>query len=327
MPSRPRCARSRPPPGRAILPPTLAAPVDDGLRRGGFYHEADLVIDDDSTHEVTARGSVEARYKGRVLRAEELDYDRDSGIVTARGDVRIVNADGTAQFAQEIVLDKDMTEGVAVGFSSRLSGNVKMAAAGVVRETDQITELNHAIFTPCPICAEDHGGAPTWSIKARKVIENKKKKSLFFHDAVIQVKNIPVLYLPIFLSAEPSADRRSGFLLPLPTFSGARGFSLEQPYYLVISKSQDITITPQFNTKVNPFLNIDWRARFYSGLMDVRAGFTYDRDFNSGGDKFGPLTTRSYILANGLFKSVADLVLGFAPPNRLPTSCSSISTR
>ncbi len=125
------------------------------------------------------------------------------------------------------------------------------------------------------------------------------------------MKNFPILYLPVFLSAEPAADRRSGFLLPLPTFSGARGFSLEQPYYQVISKSQDITITPQINTKVNPFLNIDWRARFYSGLMDVRAGFTDDQDFSSGGDKFGPRTTRSFILANGLFNLSPTWYWGF----------------
>ncbi len=307
-------ARAQTPAPAAVEAPASAgstAPADDGLRGGGFYLEADLLIDDDANHTVTARGAVEARYQGRVVRAEELDYDRDSGIVTARGNVRIVNADGTSQFAQEIVLDKDMSEGVAVGFSSRLSGGVKMAAAGVERQTDQITELNRAVFTPCPVCADNHGGEPTWSIRARKVIENKKKQSLLFRDAVIEVKGVPILYLPVFLSAEPAADRRSGFLLPLPTFSGARGFSLEQPYYQAISKSQDITITPQFNTKVNPFLNIDWRKRFYSGFMDVRAGFTYDQDFTSGGDKFGPLTSRSYILADGLFNLSPTWYWGF----------------
>ena len=77
--------------------------------------------------------------------------------------------------------------------------------------------------------------------------------------------------------------------------------SYEQPYYHVISPSSDITIAPQFNTKVNPFLNIDYRKRFYSGVIDVRAGVTDDQDFTSGGDKFGPRTARSYILAAGQF--------------------------
>ena len=226
--------------------------------------------------------------------------------------MRILNADGTSQFAEAIVLDKDMTEGVAIGFSSRLAGNVKMAAAGVERRTDQITELNRAVFTPCPVCADNHGGAPTWSIRAKQVIENKKKQSLYFKDAVIEVKGVagPV-FAGVPIGGAGAADRRSGFLLPFPTFSGARGFSLEQPYYQVISKSQDITITPQINTKVNPFLNIDWRVRLYSGLIDVRAGYTYDYDFMSNGDKFGSLTSRNYILADGLFNLSQTWYWGF----------------
>ncbi len=69
----------------------------------------------------------------------------------------------------------------------------------------------------------------------------------------------------------------------------------------MISPSQDLVISPQINSKVNPFLNIDYRQRFYSGALDVRAGYTYDQDFTSGGSKFGPDTSRSYILGSGVF--------------------------
>ncbi|MHB8530949.1 MAG: LPS-assembly protein LptD, partial [Caulobacteraceae bacterium] len=286
----------------AIASVRAAAAVQDGLGGGGFYLEADQLIDDEANHRVSARGAVEARYKGRVVRAESLDYDRDTGVVVARGDVRIINPDGTAQFAQAITRDKDMSEGVAIGFSTRLAGGVKIASASVERRSDQVTELDRAVYTPCPVCADNAPASPTWSIRAKKVVEDKKKQRLFFQDAVIEVKNIPVFYLPVFWAADPSADRKSGFLLPIVAYSGKRGLSWEQPYYQVISKSQDITITPQINTKVNPFLNIDWRKRFYSGTMDVRAGYTYDQDFTSNGTKFGPMTSRSYILANGLFE-------------------------
>ena len=86
------------------LPPPVAAkprsqPPDDGLRGGGFYLEADRLIQDEGRHTVTAEGSVEARYRGRVLRSDELDYDSDTGIVRAHGHVRISNDDGTSQFA------------------------------------------------------------------------------------------------------------------------------------------------------------------------------------------------------------------------------------
>ncbi len=276
-------------------------PADDGLTGGGFYPEADELTQDDTNQLVTAKGGVEARYKGRVLRAEELDYNRDSGVVTARGKVQILNQDGTAQFADAITLDKDMTEGVAIGFSTRLQGNVKIAAASAMRQGEENTELRNAIYTPCEVCAENGRQQPTWSIRARKVIQNRKKHIVYYQDAVIQVFGVGVLYLPAFWTADPEVDRKSGLLPPLVTFSQKRGATYEQPYYQVIGKSQDLLITPQLNTKVNPFLNLQWRRRFYSGGIDVRAGYTYERDFDSHGDRLGELTSRSYILAGGAF--------------------------
>jgi LPS-assembly protein len=193
-----------------------------------------------------------------------------------------------------------------------LQEHVQIAAAGATHPNHDVTILTHVIYTPCAICKT--GGAtrpPTWSIRAKRVVENKRRKTLVFHEAVIEVRGQPVFYLPVLAGSDPSAERKSGFLLPFITYSGERGLSYQQPYYLVISPSQDITISPQINSKVNPFLNIDYRKRFYSGILDVRAGATYDRDFTSGGTKFGPDTARSYILGSGVFRLDPSWIWGF----------------
>jgi LPS-assembly protein len=283
-------------------PATATPPADDGLAGGGLYLEADTLTQDKTTHHVIATGGVEIRYKGRVLRAERVDYDSDTGAMAASGNVEIINADGTAQFAETISLDKDLSAGFAEAFSTRLQNNVQIAAQDVRRTGGEVTEFHRVIYTPCPVCAEKGHGPPTWSIKARSVVENKARKTLTFKDAVVQVLGQPVLYLPVLEAADPTAVRKSGFLLPLITFSGPRGASYEQPYYQVIEPSQDLLITPQINTRVNPFLKLDWRKRFYSGTVEVRAGYTYDYDFTSDGDKFGKETSRSYILSNGEFQ-------------------------
>jgi LPS-assembly protein len=283
----------------AKAPP--AAEPDDGLRGGGFYLEADSLTRNDATHHVIAEGGVEARYKGRVVRAESLDYDTLTGVVIAKGHVQIVQPDGAVQFASQIQMDKSMSEGFALGFSTRLTGDVKIAAARTISHGAGLTEFDYVIYTPCEICATK-AGRPSWSIRARRVVENKKAKTLAFHDAVVEVKGFPILYLPMLPAADPSADRKSGFLIPNITISGIRGFSWEQPYYQVISPSQDLTLTPQINGRVNPFLNADYRLRTYSGLTDVRVGYTYDQDFTSGGHKFGADTSRSYILGSGQYQ-------------------------
>jgi LPS-assembly protein len=295
-------AHAKPLASMAAPPKAPPAPApDDGLAGGGFYLEADSLLKDDDTHHVTATGDVEARYKGRVIRADNLDYDTVSGLVTATGHVRIIQADGATQFADRITLDKDASEGFAAGFSARLGQDVKIAAARTQHTSDEITIFDRVIYTPCAVC-QTGAQKPTWSIRARRVVENKTRKTLFFQHAVIQVLGVGVLYLPALPAPDPTADRKSGILVPTVTISGIRGFSWEQPYYQVITDSQDVTITPQINARVNPFLTAEWRARFYSGLVDVRAGYTFDQDFTSGGDKFGTATSRSFILGSGQFQ-------------------------
>jgi len=61
----------------------------------------------------------------------------------------------------------------------------------------------------------------------------------------------------------------------------------------VISPSSDVVVTPQINSKVNPFLNVNYRKRFYSGMLEARGGFTYDKDFDIRGDRFGKASARS----------------------------------
>ncbi len=288
------------------LPPSVAQTAKpgtaDGLAGGGFYLQADTVSQSDETHHIVAEGGVEARYNGRVMRADSVDYDSETGAVVARGKVQVIEPDGTAQFADYLTLDKSMSTGFAQGFSTRLQGDVKIAAAGARRENADVTILDHVIFTPCPVCETPGHTHPTWSIRARSVVENKRRKTLTFHHAVVEVFGLPIFYVPIISGPDPTSARKSGLLLPVITFAGRRGASYEQPYYIAVSPSQDLTVTPQINGKVNPFLNLEWRKRFYSGQFDLRGGYTYDQDFNSSGDKFGRRTSRSYILGGGVFQ-------------------------
>ena len=302
-------ATKGPTPAPAAAP---APPVDEGLGERGFYMETDLLIRDGASKTVTARGGVEARYQGRTLRADEVVYDSTNGVVTARGHVQIINSDGTAQFADEMVLDEDLRAGIAKGFSTRLGGNAKIAAASAVRRSENVTELNKVIYTPCPICAEDGSPKePSWSIHADKVIQDRTRQIVYYKNAVIEMFGIPVLYAPVFWHADPQAERQSGLLVPKLSFARRRGLSYEQPYLQVISPSQDLIISPQINTNVNPFLNLDWRKRFYSGYAEARFGYTYETDLTSNGDRLGDRTSRSYILADGKFDINAKWKWGF----------------
>ncbi|HEX2559692.1 LPS-assembly protein LptD [Phenylobacterium sp.] len=287
------------------------APGPDGLRPDELYMEADLVTYDDKGQIATATGEVEVRYQGRTLRANELVYDQTRGVITAKGNAQILNADGTAEFADEIVLDEEMKAGAAIGFSARLQQNVKMAAATAVRRDETHHELNRAIYTPCDTCVGEQPKTPTWSIRADRIVQDKDRQIVWYRNAVIQVFGAPVLFLPVFWHTDPQAERKSGLLPPKLGISDRRGLSYEQPYVHVISPYSDVVISPQINTEVNPFLNLHYRKRFYSGEVDARVGYTYEKDFDGDGDRFGDATHRSYILASGAFRPAEHWRWGF----------------
>jgi len=289
--------------------------VNDGLEPGELYMEADNLTRDDKSGITTAEGHVEIRYEGRTIRADKLVYtegkEAGSGVIRAYGHVVTLNADGTTEFADELTIDDKMRAGVALGFSARLQQNVKIAGASAVKRNENVQQLTKAIFTPCPICIGDTPKTPTWSISADRVVQDKARRVVYYRNARIHVLGATVLFLPVFWHADPEAERASGFLSPNLGASDRRGASYEQPYLWVISPYSDLVVSPQINTKVNPFINGQVRKRFYSGDITARFGFTHDQDFDGKGNAFGDDTWRSYILAQGVFRPAPNWRAGF----------------
>jgi LPS-assembly protein len=302
----------------AQAPAPAAAPAAsaDGLAADELYLEADQLTRDDKTKVTTAVGNVEIRYQARTLRADRVVYDEGPdgkpGVIRGYGHVQIINADGSVEFADEFTFDDKMSAGVARGFAARMSQNTKIAAATAVRRSETVQELNRAIYTPCEICnAKNQSKKPTWSISAERVVQDKKRRLILYKNARVRIKGVSVLYLPVFWHADPTADRASGLLTPTIGYSARRGLSFEQPYLWTATPSTDVVISPQINTEVNPFLNTQIRKRFYSGDVDLRLGYTYERDIDGHGNKFGDRTSRSYILGRGAFQVTDDWLLGF----------------
>lgn len=284
---------------------------DDGLGERDAYIEADTMVDDRGAQTVTATGHVEARTQGRTVRADRLIYNRQTGAAHASGNVVLINADGTIQYAQDIELDDKLRAGLATGFAARLQQNVTIAAGAAVRRSPTVQQLSSAIFTPCNICqADGTPKEPTWSIQASRVTQDRDHNVIYYRNAIIRIKGVPVLYAPLFWTPDPTAERRSGLLIPRIDLNKRRGFSYEQPYYWAISPFSDLTISPQINTRVHPLLNLQYRKRFYSGQLDIRTGYTNERNFTSKVFYDNP-SSRSYVLATGKFDIDKHWLWGF----------------
>jgi LPS-assembly protein len=299
-------------PPKAQVP--LALTTGDALMSDqAFYMEADTIVRDDERHTWTARGSVEARYQGRTLRADEITYNTVNGVVVARGDAQLLNPDGTSEFAKVMTVDRNFRTGIALAFSSRQQLNAKIIADEAIRLNKDAMELNKAVFTVCDICAPDGTPEqPTWSIQAAQVIQDHKRQIVYYKNVVIRIKGIPVLASPVFWHADPAAKRSPGLLAPRIAIDSRRGFSYEQPYLFILSPSADLVLAPQINTKVNPYLEGEYRQRTYSGEIDARFGYGYDNQFDGKGQKYDTATSRSYILAEGAFAPTPNWTYGFS---------------
>jgi LPS-assembly protein len=292
--------------------PATPAP-DDGLGPKDVYLEADTLVDNRPQKTITATGHVEARYQGRTLRADKVVYNTVTGVSHAVGNVMIVSADGSVEYSHDTELDDQFRTAVALGFSARMTQNVTMVAGAAIRRNETINELNNGVYTPCDICKSDGvtPKPPTWSIQAKRIIEDRDHQVIYYKNAIIRVLGVPVFYSPIFWHPDPTAKRSSGLLAPRRiSYSKYRGLSYEQPYYWAISPYSDLTISPEINTRVDPFLNLRYREQFYSGAIDIRTGYTYEQEFD-GHTKFGDDTSRSYILAKGAFQLDPQWAVGF----------------
>ncbi|QBX37816.1 LPS-assembly protein LptD [Brevundimonas sp. S30B] len=290
-------------------PPTGA----DGVPPGAVYIDAGSASRQGDI--VTARGDeggrVFSRYRDHSLRAEEVTYDLGQGIASAVGQVELITPEQAVVYASRLELDSDLRAGVAVDFATRLADGSSLMAATAVRRSENVQELNYAVFTPCPICDADGPKTPSISIQAEQVVQDEALRAILYRNAVFKLGGVPILYLPVFAHPDPTVERASGFLIPTINYDEGRGLSAEIPYLHVISPSQDVLISPQINSRVAPLLNLQWRRRFSDGVMVARGGYTYERnfgDFDLDGDgdaesnvKFGPRENRSYILSWGRF--------------------------
>ncbi|WP_293613357.1 LPS assembly protein LptD [Ponticaulis sp.] len=248
------------------------------------YLEADVLIDSQDEGVMIAEGNVIARYEGRQLTADRVIYNLETQKVHAIGNVRIMDPDGTVRTAEELEVDGSLSDGVAANFAAQLPQDAVVVARTAARDESGSNSLEYVIYTACPIC-EAEGSDPTWTLRARRAVQNAETQMITYEGAVFELRGIPVLYLPYFAHPDPSTERRSGLLTPTPELSSKLGFVYEQPYYWAISESSDLTITPKLYTNVNSALNLDYRRRFYSGDLSISTSMAYDYEFDSNGDR------------------------------------------
>jgi LPS-assembly protein len=207
---------------------------------------ADEITYDSNTGVVTARGHVEISDDERTLLAEQVTYNENTDSVSANGHVSLQDTSGNVAFADHVELTRDLREGALQGFAALIGKTGRLAASSAERHEGRFSIAHGAVFTPCSICQEDGERMPLWEIRAARIVHDQLEKEIYFEDASFEFLGMPVLFLPYFKQADPTVKYKSGFLLPDIGTIGALGSFIKIPYYVALSPTRDLTLDPFF---------------------------------------------------------------------------------
>lgn len=239
---------------------------------------ADTLVYNNDNQTVTAVGGVQIDYGGNRLVAQKVIYDRNTKRMVATGNVEIVNSDGTKINSQHIDITDDFADGFVNALRVETIDKAYFAAESAERMGGVLTTFHNGVYTACEPCEDKPDKAPTWRVKARKIIWNGEKKTVRFENANFEFFGFPLAYLPAFEIADPTVKRKSGFLIPGVSYNSHLGYSVKVPYYFALSPTYDLTVSGSGYTKQGFLGEAEWRQRFNNGEYSLKIAGIQQRD-------------------------------------------------
>ncbi|BCM18468.1 LPS-assembly protein LptD [Mesorhizobium sp. J8] len=251
----------------ALAQQITAKPVPSGSQ---MLLAADTLVYDNDKHTVTAVGGVQIDYGGNKLVAQRVVYNRDTKRLVASGAVELINSDGTKINSDHIDITDDFADGFLNALRVETVDKAYFASESAERMGGVLTTFHNGVYTACEPCEDKPDKAPTWRVKARKIIWNGEKKTVRFENSNFEFFGFPLAYLPAFEIADPTVKRKSGFLIPGIVYNNHLGVGVKVPYYFALSPTYDLTVTGSGYTKQGFLGEAEWRQRFDNGQYTLK---------------------------------------------------------
>jgi LPS-assembly protein len=283
----------QPPPGLPEIPPPPATPppAPAPTQGGGQIQASDSALVINQKHYIR-QGNVEIHdpQSKTDIYADLVEFFEDENRAVATGNV--VLAQGVNRIAAE-----------RAEFNTKTMLGTFYNASGIATVQPPKQTPRPGGFAPPPMTGQDtivyffgetvekigpkkykitKGGfttcvqpTPRWDMSASTVVLNLDHYTLL-KNAVMTVKGVPMLYLPIMYYPTKREDRATGFLLPTYGSSTLRGHSLHNAFFWAINRSQDATIQHDYYSKIGQAIGGEYRYNFGSGDGYFR-GFTLNQ--------------------------------------------------
>ena len=99
---------------------------------------------------------------------------------------------------------------------------------------------------------------PRWNLTADTIVLNVDHYTLL-RQAILKVKGVPLLYVPVLYYPTKEEGRATGFLIPTYSSTTIRGQSIQVPFFWAINRSQDATVAYEWFSKAGRGLNSQYR--------------------------------------------------------------------
>jgi len=277
---------------------------DAGLLAGReIDFEADGLEYDSDSEVVTAKGNVLLRSDDQSVRADAVSWNRATGQIVATGNIRLVDDDGNQLFADRLELTDQLKAGAMTNLLLAFREGGRLAAAEGRRDEAGDIVLERAAYSACEVVdADGNSKQPSWRVTARRVVYDNETKRIRFHGAFLELFGQRLLPLPgLSLNADGSAS--SGFFIPDIALTASNGVELSSSYYMRLAENRDLLLSAYIYTEVPPMVSAQYRALTEHGAYQVTGYLTHSSRVplnavvpNSEKD------LRGYLFANGRFQ-------------------------
>jgi LPS-assembly protein len=239
-----------------------------------------------------ADGNVEVFFKGRRLKASRIIFDQATDRLEITGPIVLTEETGEILIlASQADLAADMSEGILTSARLVLNQQLQLAANRMMRVSGRYTALQTVTASSCKVCKGDP--TPLWEIRARRVVHDEVERQIYFDRAQFRLAGVPVLYIPRLRMPDPTLKRATGFLMPSIRTTSDLGTGIRVPYFIVLGKSADLTLTPYLTARDSQTLGLRYRQAFATGLLTLEGSVSRD--------DLIPGKTRGYLRARGDF--------------------------
>ena len=210
----------------------------------------------------------------------DFEYEIKKNIFKSLNEVKIEdNKSNTYKFSQvyidtknKEILGTDIKAFFNSGDFKTNPNNQPRIFANTINLNKNRSSFSKSIFTMCNYRKNDK--CPPWTVQSSKMLHDRKKKTIFYDNAVIKVYDIPIFYIPRLSHPDPTVDRRSGFLPPTLYDTKNLGEGISIPYFFDLGKDKNFTLASRLYTSENPIFLGEYHQAFRNSSLLADFGYT-----------------------------------------------------